>query len=114
SSGKSWMRPDAGGQKLLYVADSGSGTVKVYAYPSLVYDGELTGFIQPLFDCADKAGNVWIVDYAAGQMTEYAHGGTSPIATLTGLTNPYECSVDRPTGDLAVAENIESASVHLG
>ncbi len=112
-AGRSWMKP-SGGSKLLYIADSGSGTVKVYTYPGLAYDGELTGFSEPLFDCADKAGNVWIVDYVAGQAEEFAHGGTSPIRTLSGLSNPYECSVNRKNGDFAVAENLESSSVHLG
>jgi len=112
--GHSWMKPGSKAQKLLYVTNYGSATVTVYAYPSLSYTGELTGFVFPLFDCADRAGNVWIVDYGAGTATKYAHGGTTPIRQLTDLSNPYQCGVDRKTGDLAVAVNDQASSQSLG
>jgi hypothetical protein len=116
---KSWLRPGSTSQKLLYVADSDSATVRVYSYPTRVYEGDLTGFVKPLFDCADKAGNVWIVDYndgasGDGQMVEYAHGRTYPMQYLSGLSRPYECSVNRKNGDLAVAENPASGSALVG
>ena len=71
------------------------------------YTGELTGFIQPLFDCADNSGNVWISDYGpSGTLYEYAHGGTTPINQITHLSYPYACAVNRQNGDLTVAVNI--------
>jgi hypothetical protein len=64
----------------------------------------LTGFNDPLGECIDKAGDVWIVNALAGQILEYAHGGTSPIATLSdSLYMAGFCSVSARTGDLAVA-----------
>jgi len=98
------MKPGSGSQKLLYVTEN-SNDVNVYTYPALSYVGQLTGFDQPLFDCADKKGNVWIIDYGYGEAFKYAHGGTMPIAELTGLFSPYACAVDKNTGDLAIAEN---------
>lgn len=91
---RSWMKPTGAAQKLLYVTDSGSATVKVYTYPDLSYTGELAGFVLPLFDCADKSGDVWVSDYgSSGTLYEYAHGGTTPINELTGLSYPYSCAV---------------------
>jgi hypothetical protein len=114
-TGQSWMNPAHRAQELLYITDSGSATVKVYTYPGLTYTGELTGFIQPLFDCADNSGNVWISDYGpSGTLYEYAHGGTTPINQITHLSYPYACAVNRQNGDLAVAVNIETDSTHLG
>lgn len=113
SASKSWIDPAGRTQKLLYVADSGSGTVEVYTYPNLSHAGELTGFEQPLFDCVDKAQNVWIIDYEAGTASEYAHGGTTMIGQITGLSEPYACSVNRKNGDLAIAVNVPP-SVSLG
>jgi hypothetical protein len=111
----SWMNPAGRAHELLYIADSGSATVKVYTYPGLSYTGELTGFVQPLFDCADNSGNVWISDYGlSGALYEYAHGGTTPINEFTGLPYPYACAVNRQNGDLAVAINVETASTNLG
>ena len=53
---------------------------------------------------ADKSANVWIVNDGASQLVEYAHGGTSPIATLSDAGEyPEGCSVDpTTTGNLAV------------
>ncbi|HYL27933.1 MAG TPA: hypothetical protein VEW74_08865 [Candidatus Nitrosotalea sp.] len=112
--GHSWMKPGSGKQKLLYVTNSGNGTVTIYTYPALAYAGELTGFSDPLFECVDKSAHVWIVDYGSGTLSEYAHGGTTPLKQITGLSLPYACAVDTNTGDLAVAFNLESSSQHLG
>jgi hypothetical protein len=114
-TGQSWMNPARRAQDLLYITDSGSATVKIYTYPGLSYAGELTGFMQPLFDCADDSGNVWISDYGpSGALYEYAHGGTTPINQITHLSYPYACAVNRQNGDLAVAVNIETGSTNLG
>lgn len=110
----SWMKRLPAGDKLLYVTNSGSGTVTVYTYPKLSYVGQLTGFQQPSFDCADKSGNVWIIDYDGGTATEYAHGGTTPINQLSDLPEPYACSVDPKSGSLAVAVNYNNGSVFRG
>ena len=61
-------------------------------------------------DCVDNAGNVFVVNFGTssgggGDVVEYAHGGTTPIKTLT-YPNAYlnGCAVDPTTGNLAVTD----------
>lgn len=101
--GASWMRPEAAGD-LLYIADQNKNEVDVYSYPQGKPAGKLTGFDGLAFLCADRAGNVFIPNYGQHQVLEYAHGGSTPIATLDdSYSTPYSCSVDPATGNLAVA-----------
>jgi hypothetical protein len=99
----SWMAADAKRMSLLYITDANNGTVSVFSYPKGQLEGTLTGFEEPYGDCTNKAGAVWIVDDETAAITEYAHGGTSPIATLSDSGEyPAGCSVDPSTGNLAV------------
>jgi hypothetical protein len=107
--GQSWVLPAARNDNLLYVSDLLAQVVDIYTYKQghkLV--GQLTGFFNPEGLCVDKAGNVWVTnDTSVGvhQITEYAHGSTTPIQTLNdpdGRANG--CSVDPTTGNLAVAD----------
>jgi hypothetical protein len=106
----SWMAPDAKNNDLLYISDGGVAgdddfAVYVYSYPDLKLKGKLTGFNDPEGECVDKAGDVWIANVGTSQIIEYAHGGTSPIATLNDPDgySPLDCAVDNTTGNLAVA-----------
>jgi hypothetical protein len=102
-SGKSWMAPGTSAQDLLYVTN-GNGVVNVYNYEQHYLVGVLTDFAQPEGECSDAAGNVYIADYGAKKVFEYAHGGTSPIRTLdVSPYTPYGCAVSAKNGDLAVA-----------
>jgi hypothetical protein len=103
-----WMSPAAQKQpSLLYVSNAGTQTVTVYTYldgAGLLLVGTLTGFTRPSGMCTDKAGDVWIADAGARTLFEYAHGGTTPIHKIREFyEEPYDCSVDPNTGDLAVA-----------
>ncbi|HTA54531.1 MAG TPA: hypothetical protein VK755_07305 [Candidatus Acidoferrales bacterium] len=101
----SWMRPEAEGENLLYVTDSWTtGKVYVFSYPMGKHVGTLTGFYLPSGECVDKRGDVWLLNLSPAEVIEYAHGGTSPIATLNDPTKEgVSCSVDPTSGDLAVA-----------
>lgn len=99
----SWIKPGAASQKLLYISDHGTEAVEIYTYPGLTYAGELTGFQQPSGVCSDQAGNVWVTDWNGGTVSEFAHGGTRPINVLSGFNYPYDCAIDRKSGDLAVS-----------
>ncbi len=100
---KSWMLPEAVSQDLLYVANN-NGTVTVYSYPQGKMVGTLLGFDLPEGECVDSSGHVFITVFALHQIREYAHGGTKPIAILRDPgSDPFSCSVDPTTGDLAVA-----------
>lgn len=101
------MRPSSPENDLLYVTratPTGGGEVDILSYPQGSPQGTITGFQSAGFACSDSKGNVFITDYLAGNIVEYAHGGTSPIATLSdpGFL-PGGCSVDPTTGNLAVA-----------
>lgn len=89
--------------KLLYVSDLTTFYVDVYAFPSLVQVGKLTGLLEPQGECTDGAGDVWIASTQSYEIVEYAHGGTTPIAKLTDPVGyPVGCAIDPVTGDLAV------------
>jgi hypothetical protein len=110
----SWMAPDAKKQDLLYISDVSDNEVTVYSYPSGKLEGTLTGFEVPTGLCSDKAGDVFVTDFEASEILEYAHGGTTPIATLSDPGQwPSGCSVDPMTGNLAVS-NDETPSVGEG
>src|ERR1700729_2223189 len=102
--GGSWMAPEAKGESLLYVSDTGMQSVDVYAYPKGKLEGTLTNFRYPAGECVDQKSDVWIADTSAGEVLEYAHAGTSPIASLTlAGQEPIDCSVDPTSGNLAVS-----------
>jgi len=87
--------------ELVYVTTKNG--VAMLSYP----DGTLVGMIPWYFDngelCSDPSnGNVYIPE--GGSIYEYAHGGTTPIVTLSlpsGITVTGGCSVDPTTGDVA-------------
>ena len=86
----------------MYVSDE-TGSVYVFSYPKGTPKGTLTGIPDPQGECVDRKGDVFITTFGGGEILEYAHGGTTPIATLQ---NPGEymegCSVDRKSDTLAV------------
>ncbi len=106
AAGASWIAPNAKSGALLYASDSAADVVKVLSYPRGKVVGTLTGFNTPQGMCVDKAQNVFITDSGASQILEYAHGGTTPIATLSDSgEHPIGCAISPVSGDLA-ATNI--------
>jgi hypothetical protein len=95
-------------KKLLYISDWSSNDVYVFNYPAFKSKGALTGFDEPYGQCVDSDGDVWIANFEGSSVVKYAHGGTSPIATLATDGAPIGCAVSS-TGDLAVA-NFATAS----
>jgi hypothetical protein len=104
--GKSWIRPDAGKQWLIYAPDNSSGTIDIYNYrvkAGKLY-GQITGLVSPYGACVDQARDVYVVDTTTAKIYEYAHGGTTPIATASDeYGTPTGCSVDPTTGNVAVS-----------
>jgi hypothetical protein len=99
---RTWMDAGLKNQDLLYVANA-NGLVNVYRYQNHKLAGVLTNFQHPKGACADGAGNVYITDTGTQQIYEYAHGATKATRELSGSGDPYACSVDDKTGNLAVA-----------
>lgn len=110
---RSWMQPGAASGNLLYVSYPDNNFVTVYSYPAGTQVGQLANLpSEPFGLCSDKKGNVWLT--MLGLIYEYAHGGTTPIATLSdGQFYAGACSVDPSTGNLAVA-NWDSPSSRNG
>jgi hypothetical protein len=100
---RAWMAPDAQSSDLLYISEQGN-LVSVFSYPRGKPIGFLTGLNRPGGECVDKAGDVFITNTNGHDVLEYAHGGTTPIATLSDSNYyPYGCSIDPVTGNLAVS-----------
>jgi hypothetical protein len=87
---------------LLYVSNFYSSDTLVFTYPGGKLVGTLTGVGE--IACASATSGDW---WASGndEMLEYAHGGKTPIKTLSGASGP--CAVDPTTGDLAVINGDE-------
>ena len=97
--GKSWMRPEAKNEDLVYVSN-GRNTLRVFSYPK----GKPVGVLDvgyPGASCSDSHGNVYIS--SGPEILEYAHGGTTPINTLNidYGGSVIACAVDPATGDVA-------------
>jgi hypothetical protein len=103
------MAPNTSSENLLYTTEA-CGGICVFSYPGGTLVGELADSNYPLGECVDKSGDVFVVDFGADGGTagivEYAHGGTSPIATLSDPGYyPEACSIDPTTGNLAVTSD---------
>jgi hypothetical protein len=110
---RSWMAPTAKKKDLLYISDGVNDDVYVYSYPGGKLEGTLTGFDSPAGECVDGSGNVFIAEFTGQSVVEYAHGGTSPIATLSDTDGyPLGCSIDPSTGNLAVTNEQTSNYGH--
>ncbi len=97
------MAPDARSGDLLYVSDTITNELYVFAYPRGTPKGAITGLLDPAGECVDKSGNVFVANTGASNVLEFARGGTTPIATLDDAGYfPVGCSIDPVTGNLAV------------
>jgi len=100
---RSWMALEARSEDLLYISDFYG--VHVFSYPSGTPVGEIGGFASAQGLCSDRAGNVFVTDTQVRRVWEFAHGGTKPIRSFTDIYvdfNPFDCSVDPTTNNLAV------------
>lgn len=106
--GASWMDRDAVSRaRLLYVTDGNDGDVYVLSVPTGKLVGRLSGFDQPLGDCVDRQGDVFIVNSQDGNIREFHHGAKEPFNVLNdGGYYPLGCSVDPTSGNLAVTNII--------
>ena len=101
--GRSWMAPEAKKTDLAYISNFYSSEILVFTYPRGKYVGSISGATDPQGLCAAKTGNWWAVSSGSEQVLEYAHGGTTPLKTLSITAGePAGCTLDPTTGDLAV------------
>lgn len=113
----SWMASRGVGRNLLYVSNGASniGVVLVYTYPGGKPVGSLASFEGAQGLCADQAGDIFVPFFGLfGGVYEFAHGGASPIASLSNQYG-YEigCSSSPTTGKLAVIGGYNAAYVTI-
>lgn len=108
---------NAEGSDLLYVSLE-ENEVLIFSYHEGVI-GQQVGAIEnvrlPEGMCTDKKGDVWITDASQGHITEYQHGGTTPIRTIVeSINSVIDCAVDPVTGNLAVLNSSgDKASIRI-
>jgi hypothetical protein len=112
-----WILPEAKRGDLLYISEYGGGVVDVFSFPRGEQVGALSGFNSAQGECVDKNGDVFVLNANINQgqpsILEFAHGGTSPIATLEDNNqDPYGCSVDPLTGNLAVSNQSGAVAIY--
>jgi len=116
--GKSWMEAGASSQDLMYLSDGDNGNVYVLTYPQGQEVGTLTGLnAHGSGECADSIGDIFVTTSSAfhtGTIYEFAHGGTTPIATLSDPGAPAGCSFDQVTGNLAVSNYYDESNYGNG
>ena len=108
--GASWMLPEAKSQDLIYAEGAACEGICILRYP----DGKRVGNIALSEtsggDCSDRNGNVFVTNDS--QVLKFAHGGTTPIASLSlPGTDAQACGVDPATGNLAVLFSGSGANV---
>jgi hypothetical protein len=98
------LRTTVSSGALLYVSDTNGGAVRMYSFPQLTPEGSVHVGDPEGLCVDDRTRNVWVVNTVYSKVVEFAHGGTTPIATLLdGQQYPDACAVNPVTGDLAVA-----------
>jgi hypothetical protein len=99
--------------QLLYlgVSKNGVGQTLILSYPSAQQVATINNF-GPM--CTDASGNVYIE--TTKTVTEYAPGGTSPIAQASLPSGAFgeDCAVDATTGDVAVCGTESVSSNFIG
>ena len=101
----SWTLPNAKNRDLVYVSNFYGSNILAFTYPMGKAAGTITGVPDPQGMCtsATSQGNWWVAASGASEVLEFAHGGSSPIATLSvSAGEPATCALDAVTGDLAV------------
>jgi hypothetical protein len=93
----------AGTRRKDLVYASAGDSVLVYDYATEEQVGKLAYFTSAHGSCTDGNGDVFVTNFNAADVLEFAHGGTKPIRTLVDPSAyPVDCSVDPVTGNLAV------------
>jgi hypothetical protein len=98
----------------LFVSDPQAGLIAIFSIPDLVVKKTITGFSQPQGLCSDGHGNVWVTNRGTQQILKYSHDGIHTVTLNDPNGFPYACSVERGTGNLAVANIRNVKGGHVG
>lgn len=96
------------GARDLYVADLQSNSVKILKNGSYAELGQITnGIATPQSVFLDRHGNLYVVNFGASNVTEYAPNSTTPLFTYNDqLVGPTEVSADAH-GNVFVADQTD-------
>lgn len=96
---------------LLYVSSAYYGSINVYTYPQGVLTASFVDQGVPNAICTDKRGNIYVAEGYGQAVSEYAHGGTQPIASIKDPHSPFSCSIDDAVNALAVGNETGSVAI---
>jgi hypothetical protein len=104
-----WVAPETkSAPLLLFETDVNLGDVYIFTLPGLKLEGTITGFSDPLTECSDASGNVYVVDAGDEVVDEFSHAGKQIATYQVASDNPTACAVNPQNGDLAVTSNTKS------
>jgi hypothetical protein len=86
----------------LYVANSGSNTVSVFAPESTVPSSTLVGLADPDALAFNSSGNLYVANFNSTTVSVFLPGSTTAGITLSGLVNPNALAFDS-SGNLYVS-----------
>jgi hypothetical protein len=93
-AGPGWMTSAAVKGPVVYVASALNDVVNVYSAKTLAPVGQITaGLEEPLGLATDSAGNLYVTNEAAHNVTVYAPGSKKPKATLGDTDFPTAVAV---------------------
>jgi hypothetical protein len=79
----------------LFVDDFGTGAVEILANKTWTNTGSISSGIDgPDGNWVDKKGNLYVANYGAADITEYAKGSSSPSTTYGGVEDPVAVTTD--------------------
>lgn len=78
--------------------------MNIYTMPGLVPKAQVGGFSEPVGECADRSGNIWVVDFVAKTITKLTHTGEIAGVLKDRNGSPWSCAIDPTTGNLAVTD----------
>lgn len=89
--------------KKVFVTDGGT-SVQIIKKRGWVNIGSITNGLNGSDGAwVDASGNLYVANYNAGNVTEYAPGGTSPSCTYSGIADPVNVTTDA-SGNVFVAD----------
>jgi len=85
------------GPKVLFVDDLIANQVEIFANMGFTSDGSITQSIDgPDGNWVDKSGNLYVANYKAANISEYAPGASGPTFTYaSGMLDPVAVTTDR-------------------
>jgi hypothetical protein len=103
---------------LVYVNNDRNNNPRIDIYEQTLNGkacGTITGFQWAGASFVDARRNVWVTDYGAGKVFEFAPGGSKPILTLNDPpAKPVDVTVDNRNGTVYVTNAFDGRTGEIG